>query len=112
MAEVRERRARDELRLALLASALAHLLEPVVDQVELQVVRIDALRVEPEYAHALELEGDAAGGRKVAAVLVEEVAYGRHGAGRVVGRRLDQDRHAVWGVALVEDHLEVSSIAP
>ena len=48
--------ADDELRLALLAGALAHLLEAVVDQVELERVLVDAGRVESEHAHALEQE--------------------------------------------------------
>ena len=50
-----------ELRLALLAGALAHLLEAVVDQLELELVRVDARRVQAEHAHPLEQEADAAG---------------------------------------------------
>jgi hypothetical protein len=62
-----ERGSRDQLRLALLAGAFAHLLEPVVDQIQLQIVRVDAFGVQPEDAHALELERNAAGRREVAA---------------------------------------------
>ena len=45
LAEVGERAAEDELRLALLAGALAHLLEPVVDELELELVRVEPRRV-------------------------------------------------------------------
>ena len=73
LAEVGERAADHELRLALLAGALAHLLEAVVDQLELERLLVDALGVEPEDAHVLEQEADAAGRAEVAAALVEVV---------------------------------------
>ena len=54
LAEVREHAADHDLRLAFLAGALAHLLEAVVDQVQLQVVLVDAFGVQAEHAHLLE----------------------------------------------------------
>ena len=57
-----------DLRLALLAGALAHLLQPVVDEVQLQRLQILArqrLGRQAKDAHALELERDAALGAHV-----------------------------------------------
>ena len=51
LAEVGEGAAHHELRLALLAGALAHLLEPVVDQLELELLGVEARRVQAEDAH-------------------------------------------------------------
>ena len=62
---------------------------------------------EPEHAHALEQEGDAAGGAQVAAVLLEVHAHVGDGAHDVVGGGLHQHRDAVRRVALVEDDLVV-----
>src|SRR6185503_6192567 len=42
VAEIGEQAARDDLRLALVANAVAHLLEAMVDQIQLEVVVIDA----------------------------------------------------------------------
>ncbi len=110
-AEILEQAAGDELRLALFAGALAELLETVVDQVELEVVLVDALGIQPEHAHASELEGDAARRREVTAVLVERVADRRHGARRVVRRAFDQHRDTVRRVTLIDDLFEVGSVA-
>ena len=43
-AEVGERAADHQLRLALLPGALAHLIETVIDEVQLEVVLVDAAR--------------------------------------------------------------------
>ena len=92
-----------ELRLALLAGALAHLLEAVVDQVELEVILVDAGRVEAEHAHLLELEARRCRWwPRLPPFLVKMLRTPADGAGRVVGRGLDQQRDAVRRVALVE----------
>src|SRR4051794_28340210 len=69
VAEVGECTADDELRLAFLTAALAHLLQAVIDQKQLEVVLIDAFRIEAEYPHLLEEKADTAAGRQVAATL-------------------------------------------
>ena len=60
LAEIGKGAANDELRLALLAGALAHLLESMVDEIELEVILVDARGVEAEDPHALEEKADAA----------------------------------------------------
>ena len=51
VAEVGEGPADDQLRLPLLAGALTHLIEPVVHEIQLQVVLVDAGGVQSEHAH-------------------------------------------------------------
>ena len=70
------------------------------------VLGVEPLGIQPEDAHALELEGDAAGLGEVAAPLVEVGAEVRDGARGVVGRGLDDHGDAVRRVAFVE-HLFV-----
>ena len=89
VAELREQAARDDLRLAFFADAVAHLVEPVVDEIELEIVVIDAFGLEAEHAHLAELERDAAGGAEIAAALREDGAHLRHGARGVVGGGFD-----------------------
>src|SRR5215471_13879934 len=59
-AEVGEAAADHQLRLALLALALPHLLEAVIDEVELERVGVDAGWIEPKNTHALEQVANAA----------------------------------------------------
>src|SRR6185295_20207916 len=95
MAEVVERAAQEELRLALLAGRLAQLLEAVIDQLELELLGVELRGVEAEGADALEQEEHAAVAPQVAVPLVEVGPQVRDGARRVVGRGLDEDRDAV-----------------
>src|SRR6516164_6945687 len=81
--EVGEPTADHQLRFALLAGALAHLLEAVIDQVQLEIVLIEPLRVQAEYAHLAEHEADTAAGGEIAAALGDDVAHRRNGARRV-----------------------------
>jgi len=110
VAEVGEGAADEQLGLPLLAGRLAHLLEPEVDEVELELLGLESGRVEPERPHPLEEEGDGAGVGEVAAPLVEVGAQRRDRARRVVGRGLDHHRDAVRRVALVEDLLVVGRV--
>jgi hypothetical protein len=61
-----------------------------------------------ELPAVLELEGHAAFGAQVAAVLAEGVAHLGHGAHAVVGHAVDDDRRAADAVALVADLLVVT----
>ena len=55
LAEVTERAADHQLRLALIAGAVAHLLEPVVDEIQFElVVILDVRRIEAKHAHFFE----------------------------------------------------------
>ena len=108
--EVVEGAADDDLLLALLAGAFAHLLQAVVDEVQLERLQVQPLGGEPEDAHALEHEGDAAAGAHVAAPVLEVHADVGHGAHHVVGRGLHQDGDAVRRVTLVEDDLVVLGV--
>src|SRR5215472_5466436 len=101
-AEVGESAADHQLRFTLLAGALAHLLEAVIDQIQLEVVLIDPLRIQTEHAHLAEHEADTAAGSEIAAVLGNDVTYCSNRARRVVGGGLNQQRYTVWGVAFVE----------
>ncbi|EAU67149.1 hypothetical protein STIAU_0530 [Stigmatella aurantiaca DW4/3-1] len=105
--EVIEGTADDDLLLALLASALAHLLESMVDELQLDGVEVQPLGGQPEDAHSLEEVGDAAGGSQVAAAVLEVHADVGHGAHDVVGRGLDEHRDAVGPIAFVEDDFVV-----
>src|SRR6185369_13050170 len=58
----------------------------------------------------LEQEADAAAGAEISAALAEAVAHVGHGARRIVGRGLDQDRHAVRRVTFVDDLLVVGDV--
>ena len=111
VAEVGESAADDELRLALLARALAHLLQPVIDQKQLEVIVIDTFRVEPEHAHLLEEKADTAARGEVAAALRDDVAYAGDRAGRIVSCRFDEQGYAVRGVTFVYNFLVVGCIA-
>src|SRR5262249_43115411 len=63
--------------------------------------------VDRDEAARLELPGDRAGPRQLAAGLGEDRADLGRGPVAVVGRRLDEDRHAARAVALVDDLLEL-----
>src|SRR6266550_1775586 len=93
-AEIGEGTADHQLRLALLAAALAHLVESVVDEVQLEIVLVDARGAEAKHAHLTEQKADAAVGGEIATALGDDVAHGRDGARRVVGRGFHQQRHA------------------
>src|SRR5580658_7672873 len=67
-AEVLESAAQYQLRLALLAKALAHLIQAVVDHLELELVLIDTGRLEPKDAQFAKLKAHAAGRAEVATV--------------------------------------------
>src|SRR5574342_699838 len=62
LAEALEGAADHDLLLALLAGPLPHLLQAVIDEIELQRLEVQPLRGEAEHPHLLELEGHAAGG--------------------------------------------------
>src|SRR5690606_40411030 len=81
------------------------------DEVELELVLVDALGAELEDAHLLELERDAAGGAEGAVAAVERGADVGDGAGGVVRGGLDEDGDAVGAVGLVEDLLVVRHVA-
>jgi len=100
--EVAELAAHDELGLALLVDAVAHFVETMIHQVELQFIVIDAGRTEAKHPHLSKLEADAAAGAEVAAVLGHHIADMRDSAGRIVCRGFDQQRNAMRPVALVE----------
>ena len=95
--------ARHDLRLAFFADAVAHLVEAVIDEIELEIVVIDAFGIQAEHAHLAELERHAAGAAEIAAALGEDGAHLRDGARGVVGGGLDDDRDAVRRVALIDD---------
>src|SRR5688572_25556444 len=101
--EFREIAAGHDLRLALVADAVAHFVEAVVDEIELEVVVVDAIGLEPKHPHLLELERDAAGGAEVAAVLGKDGTHLGDRPRRVVGGRFDDHRHAMGRVAFVDD---------
>src|SRR2546429_7670306 len=61
-AEIGEGTADHQLRLALLAGALAHLLESVVDEVQLEIVLVDPRGIQAKHAHLAEQKADAARG--------------------------------------------------
>src|SRR4030095_12698781 len=61
-------------------------------------------------AHPPELEADAAGRAEIAPELVEAGANVRHGARRVVSRRLHQHRHTVRRITFVKDLLVAGAI--
>ena len=103
VAEFREQATRHDLRFAFLAGAVAHFVEPVIDEIQLEIVVIDARGIQAEHAHLAELERHAAGRRQVAAGLGEDRAHLRHGARRVVGRGFDDDRDAVRRITFVDD---------
>ena len=110
LAEVGKVAADHQLGLALLAGALAHLLQAVVNQVQFEIVLVDAGRVEPEDAHPAEHEADAAGGGEIAAVLVEDVAHVADGPRRIVGGGLDEHGDPVGRVPLVDHFLVVRHV--
>src|ERR1700730_6679654 len=110
-AEIGEGTANHQLRLALLAAALAHLLESVVDEVQLEIVLVDSRGVEAKHAHLAEQEADAAVGGEIATALGDDVAHGRDGASRIVGgvapcdaldRRLDAVLRHVDGARVLD----------
>src|SRR5262245_57338873 len=109
-AEVGEPAADHQLRLTLLAGALAHLLEAVIDQIQLEVVLIDPLRIQTEHAHLAEHEADTAAGSEIAAVLGDDVTYCGNSARWVVGGGLNQQRYTVRGVAFVEHFVVVGCL--
>ena len=109
-AEVGEGAAEDELPLSFLPLALPHLVEPMVDERELELVGVDARRGEAEDTHLAEQEGDAPDAAEVPAVRLEGFADARDGARGVVRRRLDEDGDPVRGEALVEDLLVVDGV--
>src|SRR3984893_15654304 len=111
-AEIGEGTADHQLRLALLAAALAHLLESVVDEVQLEIVLVDSRWVQAKHAHLAEQEADAAVGGEIATALGDDVAHGRDGASRIVGRGFHQQRHAVRRITLVQPLLVVGGVAP
>ena len=108
--EVGEAASRDQLRLALVVGALDHLVEAVVDQVELERVGVEPRRREAEHAHPPEVEGDAAHAAQVPAVRLEVPADVRDRARRIVGRGLDEDGDAVRREPLVLDLLVVDGV--
>ena len=81
-----------------------------IDRQERQLVGI-AARGEEDHAALLELPGDAAGNRQLAAGLGQDRAYVGRRAVLVVGGRLDDDRHAARAVALVHDLFELLAFA-
>ena len=97
---------------ALLAGAVTHLLQAVIDEIQLQIVVIDAGRIQAEHAHFPKLETDAAAGGEIADILGDQIAHGGDGAHRIVGGGLDQQRDAVRRVRLVQHLLVVGGIAP
>src|SRR5215831_14496784 len=109
-AEVCEPAADHQLRLTFLAGALAHLLEAVIDQIQLEVVLIDPLRIQTEHAHLAEHEADTAAGGEIAAVPGNDVTYRGNRARRVVGGGLDKQGYTVRGVAFVEHFLVVGCV--
>src|SRR6516225_8903407 len=111
-AEIGERAADHQLRLTFLAGALAHLVESMIDEVQLEVVLVQALWVQAEHAHLAEHEAHTAVGGEIAAALGDEVAHGRHRACRIVRGGLHQERNAVRRVTLVEHLLVTGSVTP
>ena len=95
------------MRFALLAGAFAHLVEPVVHQVELEVVLVDVLGREAEHAHLAEQKRHAAAVGEIAAVLAEDVAQAAHGTRGVVRGGVHQQRNAMGRVAFVDNFLVV-----
>jgi hypothetical protein len=73
LAEIGKRAVHDELGLAFVIRALAHLFKPVVDEVELEIILIDARGRQAKDAHLLEEEADAAVGGEIAAIFADEV---------------------------------------
>src|SRR5215207_2645162 len=86
VSEFRERTTRYDLRLALFTDAVAHLLEPMVDQIELEIVMIDARGIQAKHAHLVELERHTTRAAEIAAALGKDGAHLCDGARRVVGR--------------------------
>src|SRR5437870_3934220 len=84
--EIGEGAADHELRLALLAGALAHLVQAMVDEVELQIVLVDPRRAQPEDAHLAEEEAHRSVRGEIATALGDDVAHRRDRAGGVIGR--------------------------
>src|SRR6186713_1907455 len=103
VAEFREQAARHDLWLAFFADAVAHLVEAVVDEIELEVVVIDARGIQAEDAHLAKLERDAARAAEVAAALGENGAHLRDRARGIVSGRLDDDGDAMRRVAFIDD---------
>ncbi len=89
-AEVGEGAADDELWLSLLASALTHLLETMIYEVELEIILVDARGVEAEHTHFLKEEADTAVRGEVATALRHRASDLCDGAGGIVGRGLHQ----------------------
>ena len=85
VAEFREQAARDDLWFALVADAVAHLVETMVDEIQLQIVVIDSVRLQAKHAHLAKLECDAPGAAEIATALGEDGAHLRHRAGGIVG---------------------------
>ena len=110
-AEIREPAADHELRLTVLAAALAHFLEAVVHQVQLEIIVVDAGGIETKDAHFPEQKAHAAGGAKVAAVLRHHIAHMSDRAGRIVGGGFDQQCDAVRRIAFVKHFMVVRRIA-
>src|SRR4051794_1864039 len=76
-----------------------------IDRCERDVVRIGAVARDRDHAARLELPGDRASAGKLAAGLLEHGPALSGPAVAVVGRGLDEDRHAARAVALVRDLL-------
>src|SRR6516165_950996 len=74
LAEVAKGAANDQLRFALLAAALAHLFQAMIDQVQLEVVLVQSLWVQTEHSYLGEHKTDTAVGGKMPAVLGDDVA--------------------------------------
>ena len=112
LSEVLEQATHHQLGAAVFAGAFAHLVQSVVHQVKLQIILIQTLRLQTEYAHFLELEGHAAAGGEVAAILGKHIAHAGHGARRVVSGGLDQHGDAVRRIAFIDDLDVIGRIAP
>ena len=83
-----------------------------VDRGQRDLVGVDlAVPRDRDQAARLELPGDRAGAGELAAGLREHRADLGGGPVAVVGRRLDEDRHAARAVALVDDLLELLGVA-
>src|SRR5581483_9756284 len=111
LAKVRKGTAYHELGLTFLATALTHFLQSVVDEIELQIILVDAFGIEAENTHLLEEKTDAAVGGEISAPLGDDVAHTCNSPRRIVGRGLHQKRYAVGSIALVQHLVVIRRIA-
>src|SRR4029453_12705342 len=85
-------------------------LRPGVDRGEAALVGAGPAPPDPDQPPRLKLPGDRPRARQLAAGLREDRADLGGGPVAVVGRRLDEDRHAARAVALVDDLLELLGV--